>query len=70
MREAMLQEKLTEKRTRCNICQWRCVINPGKTGICRVYQNQDGTLYNLNYAHASSIATDPVEKKPLFHFFP
>lgn len=70
MREAMLYEKLAEKRTKCNICQWRCVINPGKTGICRVYQNQDGTLHNLNYAHASSLAADPVEKKPLFHFFP
>jgi pyruvate formate lyase activating enzyme len=35
-----------------------------------MYHNQDGTLYNMNYAKVSSVAADPVEKKPLFHFFP
>ena len=68
--EAMLYEKLTEQRVRCNTCQWRCVINPGKLGVCRMYQNRDSTLYNLNYASVSSLAADPIEKKPLFHFFP
>jgi len=35
-----------------------------------MYHNQDGVLYNMNYAKASSVAADPIEKKPLFHFFP
>ena len=35
-----------------------------------MYQNRDGALYNMNYAQASSVAADPIEKKPLFHFFP
>jgi pyruvate formate lyase activating enzyme len=35
-----------------------------------MYQNKDGVLYNMNYAQASSVAADPIEKKPLFHFFP
>jgi pyruvate formate lyase activating enzyme len=35
-----------------------------------MYRNKDGALYNLNYAQASSAAADPIEKKPLFHFFP
>jgi len=35
-----------------------------------MYQNKDGVLYNMNYAKASSVAADPIEKKPLFHFFP
>ncbi len=70
MRQALLSEKLAGSRVRCHICQWRCAIAPGKFGVCRMYQNQDGTLYNLNYAMASSVATDPIEKKPLFHFFP
>jgi pyruvate formate lyase activating enzyme len=35
-----------------------------------MYQNRDGELYNLNYAQTSSVAIDPIEKKPLFHFFP
>ena len=70
MHEAMLYEKLPDSRVRCNICQWRCKIGPDKFGVCRVYQNKDGVLYNLNYAQASSVTPDPIEKKPLFHFFP
>jgi len=68
--EVYLYEKLPESRVRCLDCQWRCVINPGKFGVCRVRRNDDGVLHVLNYAQASSIAVDPVEKKPLFHFFP
>ena len=70
MHQALLYETLSESRVRCNICQWRCVINPGKVGVCRMYRNRDSALYNLNYAQVSSLAADPIEKKPLFHFFP
>ena len=70
MHEAMLYQKLPDSRVRCNICQWRCRINPGKSGVCQMYHNESGVLYNLNYAQTSSIAADPIEKKPLFHFFP
>jgi len=70
MREAMLYEKLPNSRVRCNTCQWHCTIGRGKFGICKMYHNKDGALYNMNYAKASSVAVDPIEKKPLFHFFP
>jgi pyruvate formate lyase activating enzyme len=70
MHEARLYDKLSGSRVRCHTCQWRCTINPGKLGVCRMYQNRDGTLYNLNYALVSSLAADPIEKKPLFHFYP
>jgi len=70
MREALLYEKLPDLRVRCHTCQWRCQIGPERFGVCGMYQNREGTLYNLNYAIASSVAPDPVEKKPLFHFFP
>ncbi|OGO42991.1 MAG: AmmeMemoRadiSam system radical SAM enzyme [Chloroflexi bacterium RBG_16_58_8] len=70
MHEALLYEKLPDARVRCRTCQWRCRINPGKFGACGMYQNQDGALFNLNYARVSSIAVDPIEKKPLFHFHP
>ena len=69
MQEAYLYEKLPGSRVRCNICQWRCTINPDKLGVCRVRRNIDGVLYALNYAEVSSVAVDPIEKKPLFHFF-
>ena len=70
MREALLYEKMPNSRVRCHTCQWRCRIGPEKFGVCGMYQNKDGTLYNLNYAVVSSVAADPIEKKPLFHFFP
>ena len=70
MHEALLSEKLPGSVVRCGVCQWRCVINPDKTGVCRMYQNVKGVLYNLNYALVSSAAVDPIEKKPLFHFHP
>lgn len=70
MQPALLFEKLGNGRVRCNICRWRCVINPGHSGVCRMYRNQSGVLYNMNYAQASSVAADPIEKKPLFHFYP
>jgi len=70
MSEALLYDKLPGARVRCNVCQWHCVIGPGKFGVCRVRRNDDGVLHVLNYAGTSSVAVDPIEKKPLFHFFP
>jgi len=70
MREVYIYDKLPGSRVKCNICQWRCSINPGRLGVCRMRRNIDGVLYALNYAQVSSIAVDPIEKKPLFHFFP
>ena len=70
MHEALLYEKLPDSRVQCHTCQWRCKIGRDKFGVCGMYQNKDGRLYNLNYAVVSSVAADPVEKKPLFHFFP
>jgi pyruvate formate lyase activating enzyme len=70
MHEALLYEKLPGDLVRCRTCQWRCRIIPDKFGVCGMYQNKAGTLFNLNYAKVSSVAIDPIEKKPLFHFFP
>jgi len=70
MQEALLYEKLPHSRVQCHTCQWHCKIGVDRYGVCGVYQNRDGTLYNLNYAVVSSMAADPIEKKPLFHFYP
>jgi len=68
--QAMLREELPGSRVRCHVCQWRCVIGPDKLGLCKMRQNRDGKLYVLNYAQVSSAGADPIEKKPLFHFYP
>ena len=70
MHQAMLYEKLPDFWVRCHTCQWHCTIAPAKYGVCRMYQNRDGTLHSMNYAQVSSMAADPIEKKPLFHFHP
>ena len=68
--EGLLYEKLSGSRVRCHVCQWHCTIMPGKYGLCRMRQNKDGVLHILNYAEVSAVAVDPIEKKPLAHFFP
>ncbi|EKF86819.1 AmmeMemoRadiSam system radical SAM enzyme [Methanobacterium formicicum] len=68
-KEAILYEKL-DGVLNCHICNRSCVISHGKTGFCGMRQNDNGTMYSLNYASASSVAVDPIEKKPLFHFYP
>lgn len=54
----------------CHLCPQNCHIRPGKVGICRVRKNVDGILCTLNYGQYSSMALDPTEKKPLYHFYP
>jgi pyruvate formate lyase activating enzyme len=70
MRESLLYDKLAGGKVKCNVCAVRCVIPAGDVGACRTRLNQDGTLYTLIYGKTSSACVDPVEKKPLFHFFP
>jgi len=70
MKEAILYEKLEDRRVRCNLCAHRCSIKEGRRGVCGVRENHEGTLYSLVYARPISMAVDPVEKKPLFHFYP
>ncbi len=70
VKEVALYEKLPDSRVRCHVCLWRCTVNPGKLGVCRMRRNDGGILNVLNYSSVSSMAIDPIEKKPLFHFFP
>jgi len=70
MREARLYDRLEGDRIACRVCAHRCTITPGKRGVCGVRENRDGTLYSLTYGLLISQAVDPIEKKPLFHFYP
>ena len=70
MKEAMFYVSLPEGEIRCNLCNHRCKIRKGKRGICGVRQNRDGKLYSLVYGKVVAEYTDPIEKKPLFHFLP
>jgi pyruvate formate lyase activating enzyme len=68
--EAMLYEQLGEGVVQCHVCPRLCRIAPGKSGTCRARVNRDGVLYAITYGKVCSVAADPIEKKPLYHFFP
>jgi len=68
--EALLYERLDGGRVECRVCPRRCRIAPGQAGVCRARVNLDGRLYAITYGRVCSVAADPIEKKPLFHFFP
>ncbi len=70
LKEALLWEKLDNNKVHCFLCPRDCHIVPGGVGYCGVRINNEGKLYTLIYGVVSSIANDPIEKKPLFHFFP
>ncbi len=55
---------------RCELCPHRCVIAPGTTGFCGVRKNYGGELQLPYYGAVSALAVDPIEKKPLYHFYP
>ncbi len=69
VQESLLQERVGNK-TRCNVCARRCVISIGGQGWCRTRENRSGQLVTLIYGAVSSRAANPIEKKPLFHFYP
>ncbi len=70
MRKALLYERLDEGRVRCNLCAHHCIVRPGEKGLCQVRENRGGELHTLVYGLPLSLAVDPIEKKPLFHFHP
>jgi pyruvate formate lyase activating enzyme len=70
IKEAMFYEKLNNKKVLCNLCMQKCVLKENQQGICGVRQNMDGKLYAFNYGKLIVRHVDPIEKKPLFHFYP
>ena len=57
-------------KTRCELCFHHCALDEGQTGLCRARACQDGKIVSLNYGKLTSLALDPIEKKPLRRFHP
>ncbi len=70
MKESLFYKKLKNNLVNCNLCPRNCIIPNQNFGKCLARKNIDGKLYSLVYGKAVSIALDPIEKKPLFHFLP
>ncbi len=70
MKQAMLWQREEGQRVRCQLCAHQCRIAEGQRGICQARENRGGVLYSLVYGRLVAQAVDPIEKKPLFHFYP
>ena len=70
MMKSRYDRQLEDGRVECTLCPHHCRIGEGKTGICRSRRNRGGVLVSEVYGRPCSLAIDPVEKKPLYHFHP
>jgi pyruvate formate lyase activating enzyme len=64
-----LYEKLDDGAVRCYACAHRCLIKPGRRGICQVRYNQGGELH-VPWGYVAAVQVDPIEKKPFAHLYP
>ena len=55
---------------RCDLCPHQCVLKEGQTGFCHQRINKEGSIVLKDYGAITSLSLDPIEKKPLYHFYP
>jgi len=70
LREAYFYDRLEGGLTKCGTCPNSCLIKPGQRGKCKTRVNLSGKLYSISYGNPCTVNVDPVEKKPLLHFYP
>ena len=68
--ECRYYQRLDDGVVECQLCPHHCRIAKGRTGRCRSRRNHDGVLVSEVYGRPCSLAIDPIEKKPLYHFHP
>lgn len=61
---------LEDGRVQCRLCPKLCTLREGQTGFCKTRVNEGGRLVTLIYAEVTGCHVDPIEKKPLYHFYP
>lgn len=69
-KEALYYSQLENNKVKCTLCPHKCILSLNKKGLCKTRQNIDGKLYSLSYSNLCAANVDPIEKKPLYHFFP
>lgn len=70
MKQAYYYKTLSDKKVQCLLCPHFCILPSGQEGKCRSRKNIEGSLFVLNYGKTMSLSIDPMEKKPLYHFYP
>jgi len=69
-KEGFHYNKFPSGRVQCLVCPNECLLAPGDRSVCRSKVNLDGKLYSLTYGNPCTMHVDPIEKKPLYHFYP
>ncbi len=59
-----------QQTVQCGLCPHNCTLKSGQTGLCGTRRNVDGEISSISYGQVTSLALDPIEKKPLYHFYP
>jgi len=70
MKKAAFFEKKEKQKIQCQLCPHYCLLKNGEQGKCMVRRNVNGDLLSENYERICSVSIDPIEKKPLYHFYP
>ncbi len=70
MKKASYYTVLDNNKVRCDLCPHHCMLADGQRGLCLTRQHVGGELVSLNYCRPVSSHIDPIEKKPLYHFYP
>jgi len=70
IKKAAYYEKIEDDIVICQLCPFHCRLSPDKKGICKSRFNREGELVTDNYGELVTLAVDPIEKKPLYHFHP
>ena len=64
------QNILKDDKIQCTVCPRECVLSAGQEGFCHVRKNSEGKITLASYGYNTGLAIDPVEKKPLYQFYP
>lgn len=70
MKEALYYNTLGNGIVKCTLCPHYCLIGDNEHGLCNVRVNKDGELYSEFFGKVTFVGLDPIEKKPLYHFYP
>nr|WP_321354743.1 AmmeMemoRadiSam system radical SAM enzyme [uncultured Draconibacterium sp.] len=70
MHKALFFSKTESNQVKCELCPWNCILSDGQTGNCKVRTNHSGVLITDVYNKVATLGSDPIEKKPLYHFYP
>lgn len=64
------QNTQKDNKIQCTICPRNCILKEGQVGFCQIRKNVEGTVILTSYGYNTGLSVDPIEKKPLYHFYP